>query len=215
MRRRLTFCLAGPAYVVAACAMGACASAAAAAEAAAVYPLAEVLTAARNACSQLSSRDAAAAKVEASGWTKAADPYATPVGELVRLGYDAGRKIVDGQDGKMDAGPLVFSRKVSGETLHLVLSSVEVGGSSVLGCRTYDVGETRPIDQPVASAWAGRMPDGAIGRAELVKYTWEPGLVPGQDSFEIFHVPAGSPLIALIKVSGIAIKADQVSDQPR
>jgi hypothetical protein len=211
MRRLLTFCLAGSACVVGACA----GSSAAAAQAADVYPLAQVLSAARDACSNLSSRDAAAAKVAASGWTKAADPYATPVGDLVRLGYEAGRKIVEGRDGKMDAGPLVFSRNVAGETLHLVLSSVEVGGSAVMGCRTYDVGETRRIDQPAASAWAGRKPDNAVARAGVVKYTWEPGLVPGQDSFEIFYVPAGSPLIALIKVSGIAIKADQVSDLQR
>lgn len=209
MRRLLTFCLAGPACVVGAC------GGAPAAMAAAPYPAAEVLGAARDACSQLSSRDAAAAKVAASGWTKAAAPYATPVGELVRFGYEAGRKVVEGQDGKVDSGPLVFSRTVAGETLHLVLSSVEVAGSAVLGCRTYDVGETRRIDQAQAAAWAGRKPDAAVDRAELVKYTWEPGLVPGQDSFEIFYVPAGSPLIALVKVSGIAIKADQVSDLQR
>jgi hypothetical protein len=205
MRRLLPLCLASLA----------CAGAPAAAVAAAPYPAAEVLGAAKEACSDLSSRDAAAAKVVASGWSKAADPYATPVGELVRFGYEAGRKLVQGQDGKLDDGPLVFSRQVGGETLHLVLSSVEASGTAVLGCRTYDVGETRRISQPQAAAWAGRKPDSVVERAELTKYTWEPGLVPGQDSFEIFTVPAGSPLIGLIKISGIAIKADQVSELQR
>jgi hypothetical protein len=210
MRRLPTFCLAGFA-----CAWGACAgSPAAAAQAASAYPAAQVLSAAREACSQLSGRDAAAAKIAASGWAKAADPYATPVGDLVRFGNEAGRKIL-GEEGKLDDGPLVFSREVGGETLHLVLSSVESAGVVVTGCRTYDVGETRRIDQAQSSAWAGRKPDDVVDRAELVKYTWEPGLIPDQDSFEIFYVPAGSPLIELIKVSGIAIKADQVSKLQR
>ncbi len=210
MRRLLPYCLAGLACTAAPAAL----VEAAAPTSAAPYPIAEVLGAARDACSQLSSRDAAAAKVAASGWTKAADPYATPVGDLVRLGYEAGAELL-AKRGKLDDGPLVFSRQVSGETLYLVLSSVEVDGTGVLGCRTYDVGEERRIDPAAATAWAGRKPDQTIERAELAKYTWQPGLTPGQDSFEIFHVPAESPLIGLIKISGIAIKADQVSDLQR
>jgi len=208
MRRLISLCLAGLAGI-------ACTGVPAAAEAAAPYPAAQVLGAAKDACADLSSRDAAAAKVSASGWTKAADPYATPVGELVRLGYEAGRELVEGQGGKLDNGPLVFSRAVAGETLHLVLSSVDVAGTTVIGCRTYDVAETRKIEQPEVAAWAGREPDAVVDRAELVKYTWEPGLTAGQDSFEVFYVPAGSPLMALVKVSGIAIKADQVSELQR
>lgn len=197
--RRLILCLAGLACT---------GSPAAAAEAA--YPAAAVLSAARDACSDLSSRDAAAAKVTASGWTKAADPYATPVGELVRFGYEQGKKLLETSKGKLDGGPLVFARQVAGETLHLVLSSVEMDGVTVLGCRTYDVGETRRIALEDAAKWAGRKPDQTVDRAELVKYTWEPGLLPKQDSFEIFYVPAGSPLVALTKSPGLAIKADQV-----
>jgi hypothetical protein len=208
MRRLLPLCLAGLA-----CTAPACAGSAAAKETA--YPAAEVLGAAKDACSDLSSRDAAASRIATRGWTKAADPYATPVGELVRFGYEAGRKVVEGQGGKLDDGPLVFSREIAGETLHLVISSVEMSGTAVLGCRTYDVGETRRIDQAQAAAWAGRKPDQVVDRAELAKYTWEPGLIPGQDSFEIFYVPAGSPLIGLIKISGIAIKADQVRELQR
>lgn len=210
MRRLLFYCLSGVTSLAAPAAM----LAAAAPSTSASYPIAQVLGAARDACSQLSSRDAAAAKVAASGWTKAADPYATPVGDLVRLGYEAGAELLADR-GKLDDGPLVFSRQVSGETLYLVLSSVEVDGTGVLGCRTYDVGEKRRIDPAAATAWAGRKPDHAIDRAELAKYTWQPGLTPGQDSFEVFYVPAESPLIGLIKISGIAIKADQVSDLQR
>lgn len=205
MRRLMSFCLAGLTCV---------GTPAAAAQVAPAYPAAQVLSAAREACSQLSGRDAAAAKVVANGWAKAADPYATPVGDLARLGYEAGRKLL-GDEAKLDDGPLVFSREVAGETLHLVLSSVESAGVVVTGCRTYDVGEARRIEQPQAAAWAGREPDAVVDRPELIKYTWEPGLLPGKDSFEIFYVPAGSPLIALIKVSGIAIKADQVSKLQR
>ncbi|MBB4859714.1 hypothetical protein HNO88_003043 [Novosphingobium chloroacetimidivorans] len=206
MHRLLPFCLAGLACTGAPVA---------AAEQAAPYPTAQVLGAARDACSDLSSREAAAARIAASGWSKAADPYATPVGELVRFGYEAGRKMLENGSGTVDSGPLVFSRQVAGESLNLVLSSVVMDGVSVMGCRTYDVGETRRIGKDAASAWAGREPDQSVDQAELVKYTWEPGLQPGQDSFEVFYVPAGSPLIAMVKFPGIAIKADQVSVLPR
>ena len=151
----------------------------------------------------------------ASGWTRAADPYATPVGELVRFGYEAGRKLLEGGKGGLDEGPLVYSRQVAGEMLHLVLSSVTMDGVTVMGCRTYDVNESRRIDQGAAAVWAGRQPDQTVDRAEFSKYTWEPGLQPGQDSFEIFHVPAGSPVIAMTKFPGIAIKADHVGALPR
>jgi hypothetical protein len=194
----------------------ACASMpAAAAEAASAYPLVQVLDAVRTACSDLSTRDAAAAKIAASGWTKATDPAATPVGPLVTMGYEQGRKLLDKTGGRVDDGPLVFTRQVAGEALHLVLSSVESDGTSVVGCRTYDVGETRPIDKAAVSRWVGSDPDAMVERAEVTKYTWNAGLVPEQDSFEIFYVPAGSPLIALVKIAGIAIKADQISDLTR
>lgn len=176
----------------------------------AAYPAAAVLGAVRDACSELSTRKTAASNVAAAGWTKAPDPFATPVGALVRFGYDEGRKLLKDKAGRIDEGPLVFSHTVGGETLYLVLSSVEMDGMVVNGCRAYDVGESRRIGKDEATSWAGRAPDASVDRPELVKYTWEPGLVAGQDSFEVFYVPAGSPLVAMTKLPGIAIKADLV-----
>lgn len=173
------------------------------------YPAVAVLDAFKTACADLSSLEAAEAKAVASGWVRAADPNATPVGALVRFGREAGAKMAEGR-ARMVGDPTVYSRTVSGETLYLVLSRVELDGKTVTGCRAYDVDEPRKIATAEAARWAGRTPDKALDQAALTRLTWEPGLVPGQDSFEIYHVPAGSPVIALTKLAGIALKADQV-----
>jgi len=173
-----------------------------------------VLDAFRTACSDLGSLDAAEAKVTGSGWSRAADPDATPVGELLRFGLEAGAKMVKDQ-GKVNGKPAVYSREVAGEKLYLILSAVELGETSVTGCRAYDPDETRKIEVVDAERWMGRAPDQTIDRPELTRFTWEPGLLPGQDSFEIFRVPAGSPVIAITKLAGIAFKADQVGTVQR
>ena len=179
------------------------------ASAADTYPAVAVLDAFKAACADLSSLEAAEAKVVASGWTRAADPDATPVGPLIRFGREAGAKMVEGR-GRMVGDPTVYSRTVSGETLYLVLSRVELDGKAVTGCRAYDVDEARKIGAADATRWAGRAPDKTLDQSALTRFTWEPGLIPGQDSFEIYHVPAGSPVIALTKLAGIALKADLV-----
>lgn len=179
------------------------------AAAADAYPAVAVLDAFKTACTDLSSLEAAGARVAANGWVHAANPDSTPVGALVRFGREAGAKMVEGR-GRMVGDPAVYSRTVSGETLYLVLSRVELDGKAVTGCRAYDVDEPRKIAAADATRWAGRAPDNAIDQPALTRLTWEPGLVPGQDSFEIYHVPAGSPVIAVTKLAGIALKADLV-----
>lgn len=190
-------------------AIGACVSTQAlAAEKAEPYPTKAVLDAFRAACSDLSTLDAAAAKVAKAGWKLEADPATTPVGELVRFGREQGEKALEGV-GKVLGDPNVYSRKVSGEALYLVLSGVEVMDMTLIGCRGYDPDETRTIDARDAERWMGRAPDLVVDKPEATRLKWEPGLKPEQDSFEIYHVPAGSPAIE-IKVAGIALKADQV-----
>ena len=199
--RRLLSALSGALLV------GLCPPAAAqGAAASAAYPVLPVLDAVKSACADLSSATAAERTLKAAGWTKAADPDATPVGPLVRFGYEAGKKAGATLTG--DQG--VYARTVAGEQLYLVLSGASVNGTSVLGCRVYDVGESRPLDAKAVQAWVGRAPSKALDRAELKRLTWEPGLIAGQDSFEAYQIPAGSPIVAMTKIAGIAFKADQV-----
>lgn len=189
--------------------MGACLSTQAlAAKKAEPYPAKAVLDAFRSACSDLATLDAAAIKVTEAGW-KQEDPDQTPVGELVRFGREQGEKALTGV-GKVLGDPNVYSRKVAGEALYLVLSGVEVMDMTLIGCRGYDPDETRRIDPKEAEKWMGREPDLSVDRPEATRLKWQPGLTAQQDSFEIYYVPAGSPAIEITKVAGIALKADQV-----
>ena len=127
-------------------AMGACLSAQAlAGERAEPYPAGQVLDAFRAACSDLSSLEAAAARATENGWKLAEDPDATPLGELVRFGYEQGQEALEGI-GKVSGAPNVYSREVAGETLYLILSGIEVADMTVTGCRAYDPEEPRTID---------------------------------------------------------------------
>jgi hypothetical protein len=180
-----------------------------AAEPGGAYPASEVLDAVKSACSSLQTLEGARTAIAAAGWRAAVDPGATPVGAIVKFGSEAGAKMLDGT-GKMLNQPEVYSRTVAGEGLWLVLSGIEMSGVRVHGCRVYDPLETRTVSAPAVAEWVGREPTATIDRAELTKFTWEPGLVEGQDSFEMFRVPADSPLKALVKVDGLAWKADQV-----
>jgi hypothetical protein len=191
-------------------AMGMCLSAQAlAAEKTEPYPTVPVLDAFRAACSDLSTLDAAAAKAKQSGWRLADDPDQTPVGEMVRSGYEQQQHELQGV-GHVMSQPSVYSRAVAGETLYLMLSGVEVADMTLIGCRGYDPDEVRNIDPKDAERWMGRAPDLAVDKPEATRLKWEPGLTPEQNSFEIYHVPAGSPAITITKFAGIAFKADQV-----
>jgi hypothetical protein len=143
------------------------------------------------------------------GWTKVADPSATPVGPLVAFGREAAAKMMGG-DGRLLGDMPVHRRRVAGEDLYLVFSGVETGGVTVRGCRMFDPGETRALDTAAAIAWVKRPASDSVNRAELQKLSWEPGFAVGQDSFEMFRVPAGSPLRAMTKIDGLAMKADWV-----
>lgn len=179
-----------------------------AAQTGAGYPAVAVLDAVRATCAT----PATPQSVLAAGWTRAADPGATPVGELLAFGRSAGAKMLEGV-GKLLDEPSVYQRTVAGESLYLILSGVQTGDTVVRGCRIYDPGETREIAVPVAASWVKRAATRTVDQPELRVATWEPGFAAGQDSFQLFFVPAGSPAMSLTKVSGLAFKVDWV-DQP-
>lgn len=174
------------------------------------YPAAEVLSAVRAACGRLTSLPDAHAHVRAVGWTRIEDASATPIGPLMSFAIEQGSKIVAAGGGSMQVDKGVYRRTVAGEELWLALSGVTIGGRVVHGCRVYDVGETRRISARDAADWLGREPDEAVDRPELMRAEWEPGVNAGQDSFELFFVPANSPVLQFTKVDGIAFKADWI-----
>lgn len=193
--------------------LAALAAPAAAQEKASAYPTAAVLDAMRAACPTRAAAIAALAGGTVAGWTKVADPSSTPVGPLVAFGREAAAKMMGG-DGRLLGDMPVHRRRVAGEDLYLVFSGVETGGVTVRGCRMFDPGETRALDVAAVTAWVKRPPADSVNRAELQKLSWEPGFAAGQDSFEIFRVPAGSPLRAMTKIDGLAMKADWVDTAP-
>jgi len=176
----------------------------------ALYPAAAVMDAMRGACSDVRAVTAAAGpKGAIAGWTRVADPASTPVGGLVAFGQKAGEKMLAGK-GQMLGDPAVFRREVAGEELYLVLSAIEMEGRTVRGCRLYDPGETRPITPAAAEAWVGRKATGKVDGPDFSRAAFEPGFAAGQDSFEVFFVPATSPVRALTKIGGVALKADWI-----
>jgi len=177
---------------------------AAAAAPAPAYPAVEVLEAFGQACAGLD-------KIEATGWQRYDPPADSPLGALIAYGKEEGAKLAAETKGKLlDMG--VYRKTVAGETLDLVRSGAEVGGVRVDGCRVYDVGETRQIPVAVAQKWIGREPTRQSSLPAISIAVWEPGQAPGQDSFELFFVPEGSPAIAMLKFSGVAMKADYIGE---
>ena len=108
----------------------------------------------------------------------------------------------------------VFERTIAGEQLYVVLSEVRVDDTRVSGCRLFDLGETRSIAVEAAQAWLGREATRVIERAEVPVATWEPGTLPGHDSFQIFFVPPDSPLKEVLFFDGVALKSDTVGVLP-
>ncbi|PAX08200.1 hypothetical protein [Sphingomonas lenta] len=169
-----------------------------------------VLNEVRAACDKLPVLRDAHAHVRGKGWTRVEDAAATPVGPLVAMGMEQGRALAKAQGGSIEADRGAYRKIVAGEELWLLLSGATIGGQVVHGCRVYDPGETRRITVKDVSAWLGREPVQTVDRPELLRGEWQPGINAGQDSFELFFVPDASPLRELIKLSGVAIKADWV-----
>lgn len=184
---------------------------AAAVPASAPYPAAAVLGAFGDACRNVENLEIVESDLINQEWTAEIPADDSPLGQLLATGRSMATDILDKPDDKM-SDTRVFTKTIAGERLDIILSSVESNGTVVNGCRMYDVAETRQIETADAQKWIGREPDKTLDRAELSIANWSPGYHAPHDSFEIFYVPAGSPVIELTKFNGIALKADFVGE---
>jgi hypothetical protein len=179
------------------------------AETPAPYPAVAVLDAVKAACSRLEKREDTLADLTANGWLPVTLAPESPLGQLLAMGTAAGEKMLKEGGGTM-APSAAYAKTVAGEDLTIILSGVESFSMTVNGCRIYDVGETRPLDPAAVAKWMGRAPTRTNSNDALSLTNWSPGLAEGQDGFDVYFVPAKSPLVELLKVSGVAIRMDYV-----
>jgi len=183
----------------------------AAASAAAPYPSGDVLDAFDAACRNIASIEKVEADLVEQEWVAEIPATDSPLGRLLAVGRAGAAEILN-ETGDRMSDTRVFTKTVSGESLDIIVSRVESNGTIVNGCRLYDVAETRSIDLAKADKWIGRKADKVIEREEPAVVNWTPGYADGHDSFEIFYVPEGSPVIKLTQFNGIALKADFVGE---
>ncbi len=179
------------------------------AETSAPYPAVAVLDAVKAACSRLEKREDTLADLTANGWVPVALPADSPLGQLLAMGKAAGEAMMKAGNGSV-ATPAAYGKTVAGEDLKIILSGVTMANSIVNGCRLYDVGETRPIPIEVAERWFGKKADRANENEALSIATWYIGPEDDGATFDIYFVPASSPLVNAMKVSGVAIRMDYV-----
>lgn len=173
------------------------------------YPAVAVLNAVKAACSRLEKREDTVADLTANGWTPVVLAPESPLGQLLAMGEAAGKKMLSEGGGTMDKSA-AYAKTVAGEDLQIILSGVQSFSVTVNGCRIYDVGETRPLDPALVAKWMGREPTRSNSNDALTLSNWTPGLAAGQDGFDVYFVPAKSPLVELLKVNGVAIRMDYV-----
>jgi hypothetical protein len=174
------------------------------------YPAVAVLEAVKAACSRLERREDTVADLAANGWQKVELAADSPLGQLLAMGKAAGEKMLKADGGSI-AESAAYTKSVAGEDLTIILSGVVTDSATVNGCRIYDVGETRPLDPAAVARWMGREPTRSNSNDALTLSNWTPGLADGQDGFDVYFVPAESPLVPLLKVSGVAIRMDYVN----
>ncbi|MEM7666619.1 MAG: hypothetical protein AAF250_12245 [Pseudomonadota bacterium] len=174
------------------------------------YPALEVLDAFRDGCGAIEDQAAASASLAAAGW-EVSDPAVQPVDltEFLAFARDAGGRAVTAQGGSM-SDMEVFEKTIAGERLFVVLSEVKIDEVRVTGCRLFDFGETRAIPAATVTEWLDRESVNVIDRPEAQIADWEPGTLPGHDSFQLFFVPTDSPVKDAFKFDGIALKSDTV-----
>ncbi|TKD50858.1 hypothetical protein [Sphingomonas baiyangensis] len=176
------------------------------------YPARAVLDAFRAACGELGSVESAAKRAAAAGWAPVSDRDATPLGRVIALGEASATQLLAKEGGRM-APTRLLTRTIDGEALHLLLTGVSLQGTRVVGCRLYDVGETRALPPGEMSAWLGREPIDTVMRGGMVQTVWEPGLSPAQETVELFFVRGTDAVTANTQVAGIALKADQMGKE--
>lgn len=175
------------------------------------YPTASVLEAFGNACRNVQDLKQVETDLAEQDWKAETPADDSPLGKLLAVGRESAAKVLDGPDDKM-SDTRVFTKSISGERLDIILSSIESDGTVVNGCRLYDVNETRKIDLAEAQKWIGREPIKSLDQKEITVTNWSPGYAEGHDSFEVFYIPEGSPVIELTQFNGLAIKADFVGE---
>ena len=173
------------------------------------YPTREVLEGFAEVCRPLGTLQGAAAAAKRVGWQEIALDPNSPAGQLVAFGKAEGANLANEQG--VELLPMhTLERTIAGEQLTLVLSGAKANGAVVNGCRVFDIGESREMPAADVAAWLKRAPTDVWDKPELRVTLWEPGYEMNHDSFELYFVPAGSPAIELVKVSGIVLKADFV-----
>jgi hypothetical protein len=178
---------------------------------ASAYPTSQVLAAFGEVCRRVDDLKKAETDAIGTQWTRFVADAASPLGELIAIGRAEAQKVFNEQSGGSMSDPVTLRREVAGEELFAVLSEVRIGGQTVRGCRVYDIGEARQLTVAEAEKWIGRAPSRQVSEPGIASMaTWEPGYQPAHDSFELFFIPAGSPAIETLKVSGVFLKADYV-----
>ncbi len=175
------------------------------------YPSTAGLEAFGEACRNVRDLEQVETDLVEQQWTAEIPADDSPLGKLLAVGRAGAAKILD-SDGDTMSNTKVYTKTIKGERLDVILSSVQSSGRFVNGCRMYDVNETRKIETADARTWIGREPDRSVGREEIFMTNWAPGYAEGHNSFEIFYVPEGSPIIALTQFHGLALKADFVGE---
>ncbi|QPQ54152.1 hypothetical protein IC614_07180 [Allosphingosinicella flava] len=166
------------------------------------YPADAVLTAFEEACANVVDLDLARRELGKTEWQEFTPEVGTPVEKLISLG-----KEMLGDSIKMRPTH-AFRRTVAGESLHLILSGVEMEGIWLNGCRLYDFEEERRIDPALVTAGLHRDPAETIERAGvLAKTVWEPGYKAEHEAMELYHIPKESPAKQALGVSGISLVA--------
>jgi len=174
------------------------------------YPAEAVYAAFTDACADVADLDKASATLPGKGWEAFEPAPDSETGQLLARGRRMTQEMMPGTRLRPMAA---FRRTVAGEDLELVLSGVEQGKSWTNGCRVYDYRETRTISLDFMEKKLGRKPAEQVARPGILeKAVWEPGYRPDHLSAELFHVPAGSPVIAMIGSSGICMVAQATGE---
>jgi hypothetical protein len=173
------------------------------------YPTAAVLDAVAAVCSNVSDRAETETRLAALGWSAVTLDPASPLGALLEMGKTEGAKLLS-EGGTMQPSA-AYQKNVAGENLSIILSGVSMEGMTVSGCRLYDVDETRPMPVDDVTKWIKRKPERAESSTALSIATWPGGFAKGQSTLDVYFVPATSPLVHALKVSGVAIRVDQIT----
>jgi hypothetical protein len=175
------------------------------------YPAEAVYSAFTDACADVGDLERATAGLPAKGWEAFTPDPESETGVLVARGK---AMVAHGTPDTKLRPMAAFRRTVAGEYLELILSGIETGGRWVNGCRVYDYRETRKIPADFVEKKLDRKPSEAHARpGVLEKAVWEPGYRPDHLSTELFFVPEGSPVIALIGSSGICMVAQAAGER--